>query len=168
MEPKRGIDPPAQPAATHPVQPAASPSRPAAPALDRVLTVLIQDRLRALGYDPGPVDGRVGQRTRAVISMYQAEQGMKPDGLPSRALLDHLQRHPTAPAKQAEEQPPRVPAPDLTPPASSPVTAPVAAPQAQPPAAALQTGSAPPGQDVPMADPSLVFLIQHRLRDESK
>jgi class 3 adenylate cyclase/TolB-like protein/peptidoglycan hydrolase-like protein with peptidoglycan-binding domain len=166
IEPKRVIDPPAQPAATHPVQPAASPSRPAAPALDRALTVLIQDRLRALGYDPGPVDGRIGQRTRAVISMYQAEQGMKPDGLPSRALLDHLQRRPAAPAKQAEEQPPRVPPPDLTPaPASSPVTAPVAAPQAQPPAAALQTGSAPPGQDVPMADPSLVFLIQHRLRE---
>jgi hypothetical protein len=98
--------------------------------------------------------------------MYQAEQGLTPDGLPSRALLDHLQRHAIARAKPAEQQPPRVPAPAVRPaPAPSPVNATLAAPPAQPPAVALQSGSAPPGQDVPMADPSLVFLIQHRLRE---
>ncbi|MDH3475755.1 MAG: peptidoglycan-binding protein [Rhodospirillales bacterium] len=50
----------------------------------------IQKELRAHGYDAGPVDGRVGPRTRAAIRRYQQDAGLPVDGLASNQLLDHL------------------------------------------------------------------------------
>jgi peptidoglycan hydrolase-like protein with peptidoglycan-binding domain len=40
----------------------------------------IQRRLRALGYAPGPVDGRFGPRTERAVTLYQAEHRLVADG----------------------------------------------------------------------------------------
>lgn len=49
-----------------------------------------QSRLRDLGYDPGPVDGIMGSKTRAAIRRYQRDQGLAVDGRPSARLSQHL------------------------------------------------------------------------------
>ncbi|MGH6920707.1 MAG: trypsin-like peptidase domain-containing protein, partial [Geminicoccaceae bacterium] len=46
----------------------------------------VQQRLADLGYDPGPVDGVVGPRTRAAIRAFQADLGLPVDGQISGAL----------------------------------------------------------------------------------
>lgn len=61
-------------------------------AADLALTAPIQQRLLALGFDPGPVDGKLGQKTRAAIADYQRAHGLAATGTPSPALLDHLSR----------------------------------------------------------------------------
>jgi peptidoglycan hydrolase-like protein with peptidoglycan-binding domain len=50
----------------------------------------IQDHLASLGYEPGPIDGQMGSRTRQAIREYQAEQGYPVDGEPSQRLLGFL------------------------------------------------------------------------------
>lgn len=50
----------------------------------------VQAALSQAGYDPGPVDGLAGPRTRSAISAYQSGNGLSPDGQPSAALLQHL------------------------------------------------------------------------------
>jgi localization factor PodJL len=50
----------------------------------------IQHLLAAAGYDPGPDDGRMGDRTEKAIRRFQSEHGMTVDGLPSEALLIRL------------------------------------------------------------------------------
>jgi localization factor PodJL len=48
----------------------------------------IQQRLAELGYDPGPIDGAMGPRTREAIKMYQNQAGLPVDGqLTKRTLL---------------------------------------------------------------------------------
>lgn len=51
---------------------------------------LIQKNLREKGYDPGPVDGRVGPRTTSAIQAYQRKAGLPVDGQPSAKLLERL------------------------------------------------------------------------------
>jgi hypothetical protein len=49
--------------------------------LDPVESVTgIQQRLRNLGYDPGPIDGEIGPLTREAIAKYQEQCGMEPGG----------------------------------------------------------------------------------------
>ncbi len=67
-----------------------------APAPSRRLTggarVLgIQRRLKALGWDPGPLDGAMGPRTGKAIRAYQQRYGLKAAGRPTGKLLDHLE-----------------------------------------------------------------------------
>lgn len=50
----------------------------------------IQQLLTDLGYDPGPVDGKPGKRTRTAIRAFQQAEGLAADGKPSAALLDQL------------------------------------------------------------------------------
>ena len=50
----------------------------------------IQQALREKGYEPGPIDGRRGPKTRQAIVAYQREAGLQVDGEVSTALLDHL------------------------------------------------------------------------------
>lgn len=50
----------------------------------------IQQLLTDLGYDPGPVDGKPGRRTRAAIRAFQETEGLTTDGKPSAALLTQL------------------------------------------------------------------------------
>lgn len=52
----------------------------------------IQARLEAVGFDPGGVDGRPGEGTRAAVRAWQAEQGTAPTGYFSRSQLAFLQR----------------------------------------------------------------------------
>jgi Putative peptidoglycan binding domain len=54
------------------------------------LIFLTQKRLKEIGYDPGPVDGRVGPRTTTAIQDYQQRAGLAIDGQPSAALLEHM------------------------------------------------------------------------------
>jgi Putative peptidoglycan binding domain len=42
----------------------------------------IQARLNNLGYDAGPVDGVNGPRTRAAVTAFQKDNGLKIDGIP--------------------------------------------------------------------------------------
>jgi hypothetical protein len=41
-----------------------------------VAVVAIQVQLRTLGYDPGPIDGRGGQRTIAALTAYAKDRGI--------------------------------------------------------------------------------------------
>jgi hypothetical protein len=53
----------------------------------------VQSSLSHLGYDPGAVDGVMGQRTAEAISQYQYTNRLPVDGQPSPQLLDHMIRH---------------------------------------------------------------------------
>jgi len=50
----------------------------------------IQSALAQRGYDPGPVDGRSGPRTRAAIGAYQRDHGLFVDSTPTPELAKHL------------------------------------------------------------------------------
>jgi peptidoglycan hydrolase-like protein with peptidoglycan-binding domain len=50
----------------------------------------IQTRLREMGFDPGPADGRLGPRTRVAIEDYERGYDLKRTGAPSAKLLRHL------------------------------------------------------------------------------
>ena len=49
-----------------------------------------QQALASLGFDPGPVDGVVGPRTRAAITAYERQAGLPQTGRITRALLQRL------------------------------------------------------------------------------
>lgn len=51
----------------------------------------VQSLLTGLGYEPGPVDGRMGQRTAAAIQAFQRREGLVVDGQTSIRLLAALQ-----------------------------------------------------------------------------
>jgi membrane-bound lytic murein transglycosylase B len=53
----------------------------------------LQERLNALGFDAGPVDGLPGPQTRAAIRRFQAAAGLPRDGHPTPALLDKLEAY---------------------------------------------------------------------------
>ncbi len=57
----------------------ASISRVSAPA-GSPLIMRVQRRLKRLGYDPGPIDGRLGPSTRAAIRRFQRANNMPPTG----------------------------------------------------------------------------------------
>ncbi len=50
----------------------------------------IQSNLSELGYDPGPTDGVVGDKTGDAIRDYQEDQGLLVDGRPTDELLNHI------------------------------------------------------------------------------
>jgi TPR repeat protein len=75
----------------------------------------IQRALADLGYDPGPVDGKMGGRTRAAIRTAQQQLGLGVDGNPSLELLIALRR-----AKQASRTTPDAPPPSSARPAPPP------------------------------------------------
>jgi peptidoglycan hydrolase-like protein with peptidoglycan-binding domain len=55
------------------------------------LVAAIQQALNSFGYNAGPVDGQMGNRTRQAIRNYQSDNGLAVDGRPTRQLLAHLQ-----------------------------------------------------------------------------
>ena len=61
----------------------------AQPSLNQAVTDL-QSQLAARGYDPGPIDGMIGERTRAAIRAYQRDRQMPVDGQVSQALVSSL------------------------------------------------------------------------------
>ena len=50
------------------------------------ITIAIQTRLEALGFDPGPPDGQLSQRTRSAIRDFQRALGLPQTGEPSLAI----------------------------------------------------------------------------------
>jgi peptidoglycan hydrolase-like protein with peptidoglycan-binding domain len=57
----------------------ASISKVSAPA-SSPLIMRVQRKLRRMGYDPGPIDGRLGPATRAAIRKFQRANNMPPTG----------------------------------------------------------------------------------------
>lgn len=51
-----------------------------------------QRALTRLGFEPGPVDGRLGPLTRSAVRAYQRDRGLSTTGEPSTALLRRLER----------------------------------------------------------------------------
>ena len=51
---------------------------------------MIQKALSDKGYDPGPIDGKMGAKTRAAIESYQTAMGLEVTGQPSAALQEQL------------------------------------------------------------------------------
>jgi peptidoglycan hydrolase-like protein with peptidoglycan-binding domain len=50
----------------------------------------VQAGLADLGYDPGPVDGLAGPKTKAAIRQYQTDHGLLSDGAVTPELADHI------------------------------------------------------------------------------
>ena len=51
----------------------------------------LQVNLKKLGYDPGEVDGMVGEALSAAVRKYQARNGLPPDGYADVALLKRIE-----------------------------------------------------------------------------
>ena len=41
----------------------------------------LQTHLKALGFDPGPIDGAMGRRTRTAVIAFQQSRGLDADGV---------------------------------------------------------------------------------------
>jgi uncharacterized protein len=67
-------------------QPTASAPRP-----DRATVAQIQAQLTELGYDPGPVDGAMGPRTRNAIIAFQRDKGLPQTGAANEATAAAVQ-----------------------------------------------------------------------------
>lgn len=52
---------------------------------------VIQERLTALGYRPGSVDGRFGGNTTSAVLAFQKREGLSPDGVIGPAFLEALE-----------------------------------------------------------------------------
>jgi hypothetical protein len=63
-----------------------------AEALSRKEVQALQQRLEALGYEVGGVDGTLGAQTRAAIKQVQLQLGLPADSYPTAELLAALQR----------------------------------------------------------------------------
>lgn len=101
------------------VRPGAGYSRPGGSRRVRDL----QQRLRTRGYRPGPVDGRLGPRTRAALEWFQVKHGLRPTGSADLRTLATLRARPVAA--------PATPRPAaVNEPAATPTTAPTTAPAA--------------------------------------
>jgi hypothetical protein len=55
-----------------------------------VLTRDVQELLRALGYSPGPIDGRYGARTRSAVESFERDRGWPASGRISELLRKEL------------------------------------------------------------------------------
>ncbi|MFS2010473.1 lytic murein transglycosylase [Azospirillum sp. CT11-132] len=61
-------------------------------ALSRDERIDLQQRLAALGMEPGAADGIVGANTRNAVRRFQASVGEIPDGFATKALLERLRQ----------------------------------------------------------------------------
>lgn len=53
-------------------------------------TRLVQQQLKTLGYDPGPVDGQEGPKTKAAIAKFQQDKGLVADGIAGAMTTEEL------------------------------------------------------------------------------
>lgn len=44
------------------------------------------------GYDPGPVDGKIGNRTRDAIAQFERDNSLAAIGIPNAGLLELLEQ----------------------------------------------------------------------------
>jgi Putative peptidoglycan binding domain len=63
---------------------------PAATAPRRDLTRQVQQRLQAVGFNPGSIDGAMGPQTQQALRWFQNSKGLRPTGEPDEATLDAL------------------------------------------------------------------------------
>lgn len=89
----------------HHATPAALPEAEADNPVPRGLVAVAQRELAALGYDPGPVDGRLGPKTRRALMAFQSDKGLPADGALTFELLSKLMVR-VAPAVAAPAPPP--------------------------------------------------------------
>jgi len=61
----------------------------------------LQERLLALGYDPGPVDGQFGYLTQDALITFQKDHLLRPDGVAGPLVLQMLEDMDHAPACRA-------------------------------------------------------------------
>ncbi len=52
----------------------------------------LQARLKQMGYDPGEIDGMVGDALRSAVRAFQERHGLTPDGYADLALLKRVDR----------------------------------------------------------------------------
>jgi peptidoglycan hydrolase-like protein with peptidoglycan-binding domain len=62
----------------------------AVPDVSYAFIVSVQEELKKHGFNPGPVDGLHGPRTRRAVERYQARAGLPVDGEITLELLNHL------------------------------------------------------------------------------
>jgi membrane-bound lytic murein transglycosylase B len=62
------------------------------PTLSEEESELIQAYLTTAGFYDGPIDGDIGSGSREAIRNYQRKIGLNPDGVPTRDLLQRLQK----------------------------------------------------------------------------
>ena len=79
----------------------------------------LQERLRAMGYHPGPVDGRFGLGTERAVVAFQNDKGLTPNGFADPETWDAIDKGTHPAAKKAA---PKV----ASEPEATPATAPVA------------------------------------------
>ncbi len=60
----------------------------------------IQQALASAGYEPGPVDGKMGRKTREAIRRFQKDAGLKADGVVGSATWGKLGRFTQASASK--------------------------------------------------------------------
>jgi hypothetical protein len=64
-----------------------------------------QDRLQAAGFDPGPLDGVLGARTKEALRRYQASRGLPVTGMLDEATRNALlTREPTPMGREAQQE----------------------------------------------------------------
>lgn len=73
-------------------QPGATSSSDTDTLSERERVAVVQRELNRLGYDAGPVDGVMGDRTRSAIYQYQADMGIAGDGRASADLVERLRQ----------------------------------------------------------------------------
>ncbi len=56
-----------------------------------VTATQLQKALHRAGYDPGPIDGRVGKKTRSAVKAFQRRQNLKADGIVGERTWSALQ-----------------------------------------------------------------------------
>jgi peptidoglycan hydrolase-like protein with peptidoglycan-binding domain len=59
----------------------------------------VQGRLRAMGFNPGPVDGIIGPLTENAAKQYQRARGLEVTGAVDRTLLVQLRQEPPPPRR---------------------------------------------------------------------
>jgi membrane-bound lytic murein transglycosylase B len=52
----------------------------------------LQERLKNLGYYTGEIDGSLGKGSRQAIHIFQTENGLPADGIPSQSILEALRK----------------------------------------------------------------------------
>ena len=57
---------------------------------ENVYVLRAQQRLKELGYDPGPIDGLFGAKTAAALKLYQGDKGLPKTGLLDKKTAESL------------------------------------------------------------------------------
>jgi len=109
--PESPVTAPVAPAPEPPAQTQAATSEPAADAnalrLDEVRE--LQAKLRAFGFNPGPIDGVAGPMTQSAAERYRQTRGQPQTTEVDRQLLEQLRQDPAPPVAQraVAQHPPR-------------------------------------------------------------